>query len=284
MTKEDPGSKRCLTEVSVIVPRAGAERVLAELLARFPSGLQECPGPDPGTKSFVLHFSRAVDMPDIPGARIRYRTIPKLDWAAEVRKHVKPLEIGDLRVIAPWMDRKGEADLIIDPARAFGTGGHESTRIALRLLIDRLQALSPETVLDVGCGTGILALAALRLGVDRATVCDIDPRAVEAAAKNARANGLEQRMEFHAGDVTQLDLPNTPLVMANLNATIIRKIRETLACLVCSGGFLILSGIYREQVDDVRAALEDDFFEVNHHREGYWSGIAMQRKAASDGG
>ncbi len=267
-----------LTEVCLTVPEGKSDILLADLLTMFPRGLQERPGSLPGTVVYILHFSGKVCLPDLPGVEVTRRKIPKLNWAQEARKHFEPLEIGPLRIIAPWMDARDSEDVVIEPGMAFGTGGHESTRLALRCLLDVMAQSTPTSLLDVGCGTGILAISALRLGVSEGIACDIDQSAVEATLRNTEANDFLSRLRVERADIAEADFGSFPLVLANLNAPIITSRAKALADSTSAGGDLVLSGIYREQVERVVEALSDGFDEVTRIAEGYWFGLRLRRR------
>ncbi|MFP4200771.1 MAG: 50S ribosomal protein L11 methyltransferase [Clostridia bacterium] len=183
-----------LLEVTVSVSREKAEIALARLLRVCPGGVLERRGSE-GDVDYVLFFSSGAEVPPLPGMEVKSRLIPQVDWEEQARRHFHPVEVGPLRIIAPWMAKRDERDLVIEPGVAFGTGGHESTRLALELLVEALAEGPVDSLLDVGCGTGILALAALRLGVPRAWACDVDAAAVRAARRNSKANDLEAHLK-----------------------------------------------------------------------------------------
>ena len=274
----DESGRSSLNEVSLTVPAGEAESVLGELLVRFPGGLEERMGPEPGTVTYVLYSTEPIRVPDLPGVRVRRRRVPGVDWTEQARQHFHPLELGDLRIIAPWMDRRDSRDLVIEPGMAFGTGGHESTRLALGALVATVEEMHPDSLLDVGCGTAILSLAGLRLGVERARACDVDPAAVAAARNNAEANGLMDRLNVDVGDFMEAEYPTFPVVVANLNAPLITAGAEALNRFTATGGMLILSGIYREQMERIRDVFGDRWREIAHTSEGDWVCLRLRRE------
>jgi ribosomal protein L11 methyltransferase len=196
----------------------------------------------------------------------RFRSMHERNWAEAWKKHYRPIPVGQKLIIVPaWMDSPDETRLPIriDPGMAFGTGTHPTTRLCLELEEKVIAAWSGDAgmqVIDVGCGSGILSMAALKLGARRALGVDVDPEAIDAARKNARLNGVGERLELGAGSLAHIlagkfSIRRAPLVMANILApVIIRLLDEGLAGLLTPQGDLLLSGILEEQAGDVEAA------------------------------
>jgi ribosomal protein L11 methyltransferase len=193
-----------------------------------------------------------------PRVRLSVGRLADQDWGANWKRHFRPLELAPgLWVAPPWEAAPpgpGEV-VVIDPGQAFGTGHHASTALCLR----RLARLAREgrlagDVLDVGCGTGILSLAALRLGAAKARSIDTDPQALEAARANAELNGLSAWLEVSATPLAEV-AGSYPLVLANLTAETLRALAPELAARVAPGGELVASGILEDQVDEVRELL-----------------------------
>jgi ribosomal protein L11 methyltransferase len=195
------------------------------------------------------------------------------DWSQSWKRHFRPIKVGRrLLILPPWANVPvGErVQLIIDPGMAFGTGTHPTTRLCL----EALEHWTPAggTLIDVGCGSGVLALAALKLGAARAYGVDTDPDAIAAAEKNAEINGLSERMILGLGSVDtvrggNLPIRNAPLVVANILASVIvRLLDQGLVDLMDKGGVLILSGILDEQEAQVRLAIEAQKLRVIERR------------------
>jgi ribosomal protein L11 methyltransferase len=151
----------------------------------------------------------------------------------------------------------------IDPGMAFGTGTHPTTRLCLEFeekILGKRGITSGMQVIDVGCGSGILSVAALKLGASRALGVDVDPEAIESARKNAQINAISERLELGTGSLShilagQFSIQRATLVLANILApVIIRLLDEGLAGLLTPGGDLLLSGILEEQAAGVEAA------------------------------
>ncbi|MBA3688611.1 MAG: 50S ribosomal protein L11 methyltransferase [Chloroflexi bacterium] len=192
-----------------------------------------------------------------PVGELQVRSVDDADWTDAWKAGYVPQRIGRVVIVPSWLDEPvgpGEVSLRLDPGMAFGTGLHPTTRGCLTLL----QEISsmPSVVLDVGSGSGILALAALRIGAERAICYDTDPLAVEATLANAEANGLADRVTAHPGS-----LPRKPvvepyrLVLANLVAAVLIDLAEPLAAHTAPGGTLLASGIIEGRADEVLAAL-----------------------------
>lgn len=197
------------------------------------------------------------------GSAPGFRLMADEDWRDSYKAHFKPWTYGRLHWVPVW--ERGSYripfdDVVIwlDPGMAFGTGNHETTR----LCCERLVALAEETdlsggVLDAGCGSGILALSAARLGFDRVEGFDNDPEAVRISQENAVANELFDKVNFYVGDlVSGLAGRTAQIVLANIQADVLIRFAPNLVKAVNPKGALILSGILAAEIDLVRAAFE----------------------------
>jgi ribosomal protein L11 methyltransferase len=216
----------------VIVPRAGAEEARARMLALFPEGFEEA---DRGDE---LELSAYTDSVGEERAAIDFGTLRVTDvdpgWADRWREFHRPVRAGGLWVGPPWEQPPArEPSIVIDPGRAFGTGAHPTTRICLELL----SRLPRGSLLDVGCGSGVLSIAAARLGFAPVTAVDRDPNAVEAAERNALANGVQ--LEVRHADGRTEPLPPASVGVANISLELVNEIGPRLDCdvLVTSGYF-----------------------------------------------
>jgi len=219
-----------------------------------------------------------------PVGELSVRSVDEADWAEAWKAGYVPQRIGRVVVVPSWLTEPigpGEVELRLDPGMAFGTGLHPTTRGCLTLL----QQVSPmpAAVLDVGSGSGILALAALRLGAQQAVCWDTDPVAVESTLANAATNGLEGQVIAHLGT-----LPAEPgtavaheLVLANLVASVLIELAAPLAAHVTPGGTLLASGIIEGRAADVITALEGVGFHIEDRLdEGEWVSLRLRRQAA----
>lgn len=214
--------------------------------------------------------------------------VPQEDWSERWKRGLETLLVSPRLSVRPScveaQPGMGRVEVVIDPGQAFGTGGHASTRLALEW-IDACAAelVSSARVLDVGCGTGVLALAALRLGAGTAVGIDLDPLATQAARDNAVANGLAARAHFVLGPVAALGAAGFELVAANLLCSEMLPLLGEIARRVRAGGAVVLSGLLDPETARVVAACEGlglrgegrrDHVDANGDR---WVGLLMRR-------
>ncbi len=187
-------------------------------------------------------------------------TLEDKNWIRAWMDQFKPLKFGQHLWICPsWLsvDEKDSVVVMLDPGLAFGTGTHPTTSLCLSYL-DSLD-LKDQDILDYGCGSGILAIAALKLGAKSATGVDIDEQALIASKENAKRNGVEDKLQLVMGTDKKLDLPQFPITVANILAGPLAELEPIIASLTQSGGKLALSGILTEQADSVIEAYSKDF-------------------------
>ena len=231
------------------------------------------PGIDPaGVEAAIADATVALGHLQAFGLRpigeLRTRLVREADWAEAWKSHFPVLRIGRRMVIRPtWRrhrKRPGDVVLSLDPGMAFGTGLHPTTRLCLAAL----ETLADEgllargtarggaaRVIDVGCGSGILAIAAGKLGAGELLGVDTDPIAVEATAANARLNGQARRLRVRRGSVPSGEGP-FDIVLANLIASLLVTLAEPLRDELAPGGRILASGIFRDREGDVGAAFE----------------------------
>jgi ribosomal protein L11 methyltransferase len=209
---------------------------------------------------------------------LRVRQVDDADWTDAWKAGYVPQRIGRVVIVASWLDEPigpDEVALRLDPGMAFGTGLHPTTRGCLTLL----QEISPmpPVVLDVGSGSGILALAALGLGAERAVCYDTDPLAIEATLANAAANDLADRVTAHLGSLPPKPTGESyPLVLANLVAAVLIDLAGPLAAHTTPGGMLLASGIIDTRNDEVLDGLTAAGFVLdNHLDEGEWVSLRL---------
>ncbi len=178
------------------------------------------------------------------------------DWQNGWRKYYHPMEIGSRLAIVPsWQEYDTDrVKLILDPGLAFGTGGHETTSLCLEALDGRITG--GERVLDIGTGSGILAIAALKLGAAVAEGVDIDPVAVRTAGENAALNGVADRLTVLVGDLSDQASGQYDVVLANIVANAIISLSPAVPALMKPDGVFIASGIIDTRKDEVVAALQ----------------------------
>jgi ribosomal protein L11 methyltransferase len=190
------------------------------------------------------------------GADILVQSLPHQDWNQQWAESVKPLRVGRRFVIRPSWEpadlQPGDFEIILDPKQAFGTGHHATTRMLLEWLEDLVHG--GESVLDVGAGSGILAMAALRLGAASALGVECDPVAVDCARDYAAENGFETNLEFCCGTLEEVDRQGElrpDLVLANLDRRTLLLLCDELGRYVSHGARLLLSGILLEQEREI---------------------------------
>jgi ribosomal protein L11 methyltransferase len=241
-----------------------AERAAAEAFEAGATGVEE-------RSAGVLH----VYAPEAIAAALRAALTPfeaeglacaqpepvaEVDWSRAWRDGLEAVEISPRLLVRPPFvaacPRPGQAEVVIEPGQAFGTGGHASTRLALVLLaaLDA-HALAGTRILDVGTGTGVLSLAALRLGAHQAVSLDLDPLAARAARENAAANGLAACLKVVAGPLEALRASPFDGALANLLRSELLPILPDLARAVRPGGFVIASGLLASERAVVESAL-----------------------------
>ena len=196
------------------------------------------------------------------------------DWENNWRQYYEPIEVGEKLVVVPeWLEapEDGRVPLRLDPGLIFGTGSHATTKMCLAAL--ERYAAPGKTVLDLGCGSGILAIGALLLGCGRAAGCDIDPKAPEVAEANAALNGIgKDRFAVYAGDVLtdagmrKLLGEGYDIVTANIVADVIIPLSSIVRPFLKPDGVFLTSGVIEGRQDEVQAALEKNGFTVVNHR------------------
>ena len=207
-------------------------------------------------------------------------TIDDEDWAENWKKSYKPFRLGKHIVIRPgWEEYSPEPDdriITIDPGMAFGTGTHETTGMCVSLVEEIVKP--GMTVIDVGTGTGILAIAAAHMGAKRVLASDIDPMAVRVAKENVEINGFSNVITCKAGNLLEVVDEPADVVIANIIADVIIMIAADVRKVVKPGGTFICSGIAREREDDAIQALKAAGYpSLDIRHQGEWTAIACRR-------
>jgi len=214
-----------------------------------------------------------------------YHLIYDQDWMAAWKKQYRPIKVGKKLAILPaWAENAFPAriPIRINPGIAFGTGTHPTTKLCLEMIEKKVQP--GQNIFDIGCGSGILSAAAIKLGADRAYAVDISAAAIASSAENAELNQIREKIVLSQGSVSEIiggcfSILQTPLVIANiLSSVILRLFNDGLADLVEPRGFLILSGILTPQISEVSTKAETfglqlvEQFEIND-----WAALGLQK-------
>ncbi len=208
------------------------------------------------------------------------RELPEENWNLAWEQSIKPVEIGERLVIRPsWIEGEGTDDRIvirIDPKMSFGTGHHETTRLCLRLLERSMK--SGSRVLDVGTGTGILAIAAVKLGAQSAIGIDTDEWAIENALENVRSNDVEDLVSIIHAPIEEYHGDRSDALLANLTLNMIASSLSHLRDLLEDRGVLILSGFLESDLSVMRGSLEQSGFAVESAlAENGWMALSVRK-------
>jgi ribosomal protein L11 methyltransferase len=216
-----------------------------------------------------------------------YKEIADQNWMDAWKQHYKPILIGERLVIVPaWMSSPdpNRVAIKIDPGMAFGTGTHPTTQLCLGLMEKGFAAYQPSRIIDVGCGSGILSIAALKLGAESALGVDIDAGSILNARENANTNLIGDELFLSVGSVQEIlagkfSFRKAPLVVANILAPVIIRLFDAgLAELIEDQGAIILSGILQEQAQNVIEAAQAKGLRTNKQRQmGDWVALTMSR-------
>jgi ribosomal protein L11 methyltransferase len=270
--------------LAIRVRRADAELVLAELLELAPSGVEENEIATEVVEYVV--YGAPGELPDLPDVRaaagdalVHVSTTEVADdWAERWRAFHQPIAVaGRLYVRPPWEPAcDGLLDISVDPGQAFGTGAHHTTRLCLELLCD----LEPTgALMDLGCGSGVLAIAAAKLGWGPVAGIDHEEESVAATADNARINGVE--IAVRRGDLLRDGaIPTADTVVANLLRPLLLHVAQA-GWAGPAPTTLIASGLLAEEADEVASAFAaQEFAEADRRHAGEWAAVRLVRHAA----
>jgi ribosomal protein L11 methyltransferase len=263
-----------LIRLAVRCRRSDAELALADLLELAPGGVEEVMAPN-GREDLVEYaiYGAAGEVPDVGlleaavgGSLVEVRSerVPD-DWRERWKRFYHPLLIGGrVYVRPPWeraAERGGVVEVVIDPGQAFGTGTHPTTSMCLELLVHAVGRRSgfrrfrrSKSLCDLGCGSGVLAIAAAKLGFDPVVGLDVERSALAESDRNARRNYVE--IEFRRLDLRERKAPVADVVTANLTADLLGRVLELWSSGGARPGRLIASGMLEEEADRVAASLE----------------------------
>ncbi|MGH2877358.1 MAG: 50S ribosomal protein L11 methyltransferase [Solirubrobacteraceae bacterium] len=276
-----------MIRLAVRVHRRQAELVLAQLLELAPSGVEEV-DVNPEVVEYAV-YGAPGELPQVPalraaagGAYVDIRTEEIADdWSERWRSFHRPLQIGGRLTVRPPWEPPGETelDVVIDPGQAFGTGAHATTRLCLELMLDAADRRGDGggSLVDVGCGSGVLAIVAAKLGFAPVTALDLDRAAIAATSENAARNGVT--VETRLLDMRHEQVPGADLVVANVLAPPLiawAGAQRTLA------PALILSGLLAGEADRVAEAFgAHGMRELERRESGEWAALMLARASDS---
>ncbi|MDN4502921.1 50S ribosomal protein L11 methyltransferase [Alteromonadaceae bacterium BrNp21-10] len=199
------------------------------------------------------------------------------DWEREWMDNFHPMQFGERLWICPsWRDvpDPNAVNVMLDPGLAFGTGTHETTSLCLKWM--DAADLTDKVVIDFGCGSGILGIAALKLGAARVIGIDIDPQAILASQDNANRNDVGDKIELYLAE----DAPaiQGDIVMANILAATLKELKDIVAAQCKNGGYLVMSGILDNQADDIKQLYSDQFSMQDNAIQGEWARVSGQKR------
>ena len=201
--------------------------------------------------------------------------IDSADWENEWRKYYNPINLGKVVVVPAWQKAPDGAayPVYIEPGMAFGTGNHETTSMCIELMQDL--ELKDKTVLDMGCGSGILGIAAAVLGAGAVVLSDIDPQAAEASAYNAELNKVSDKCKIILGDLNT-DSCKADLVIANITADVLLRLRDQMNDLLKPDGAVIISGIINSRGGEIDGAYRGLFGIASKLWRGAWQALVLR--------
>jgi ribosomal protein L11 methyltransferase len=218
-----------------------------------------------------------ASLASLPGATAEPALVSNVDWVARFRENFRGFAAGPFWIAPAWEEAdRGARTIVVDPGRAFGTGTHESTRLCLDALATFAAERELGRTLDVGTGTGILAIAALKLGASLAVGVDVDPESMESARLHARLNRVGPILCLGNGALA-FRTGAFDTVLANLSAAVLRGRRGELGHVLAPGGALVLSGLLTEDVPPIRAEFEV-LGEVQVSALGDWAAVVVRRR------
>lgn len=278
--------------VHVDVPHADVDEISALFFELGAEGVEErdettlVKNKQSGKVTLVAAFANRHDAEAAiaeldPALAPRYEEVVGDAWRDAWKEHYKPYAIAEGLVVRPpweaYEAKAGEKVLELEPGRAFGTGLHETTRLVVQAIKKYAPEVTGKLVIDVGCGSGILALAALALGAERAIAIDNDPEAIDVTRENAARNGMTDRVQASTTDVAALE-EAAPLVLANIEAHVLIPMAPALVKRVAPGGLLFLSGVLVPQTASVEAAYAAQMDVLETPVLGEWTSIVLRKK------
>jgi len=210
------------------------------------------------------------------------REVKQENWENEWKKYFNVQKVSDSIIIKPsWEEytaKEGEKIIDIDPGMAFGTGTHETTRMCINAIEKYMN--KGDSLIDIGCGSGILSIAAAHLGAEKVIAVDLDKLAVKVSKENVDLNGFSNTIDVRYGDLTDVIDEKADVIVANIIADIIAKLSENIADFMKDGGYFISSGIINDKKDFVISKLKENNFDIiEENNDGEWNCIVSKVKS-----
>lgn len=243
--------------------------------------------PEIASEATARILAKLAERKELSGGEIPFGTLEGTkreiegdDWMDVWKKHFRPLHVGERIVVVPeWIayeKKEHEEVVLLDSNMAFGTGEHETTSMCLEFLQEYLRA--GDTCIDVGCGSGILGIAAAKLGARESYLTDLDPVAVESARHNAVKNGVAERVVVAHSNLLEGARITGEIVLANITAEVLVLLAPDIPKYLKENGTLVLSGIIRDRLDKVRAAYAAaGLQEIAARQKGEWYALAWRK-------
>ncbi len=225
----------------------------------------------------VIRQQLQLGLPATVAPSLRQDQLAQQDWKEVYQQHFQPIQCAaDFWIVPSWCEPPDPSATIVqlDPGMAFGTGGHATTALCLRWLANC--GLEGKTVIDYGCGSGILAIAADKLKATRIQAVDIDPQAVSACCENMKRNAITSD-HFEVGMVDEIELKPADLLIANILARPLMNLAPKFATLVSEGGQILLSGILDSQLEAIRLCYQDYFSLAPETSRAEWVCVSGRR-------
>ena len=228
-----------------------------------------------------LDYVKSLDL-DTGTLEIFKKEVKQENWENEWKKYFNVQKVSNSIVIKPsWEEytpKAGEKIIDIDPGMAFGTGTHETTRMCINAIEKYMK--KGDSLIDIGCGSGILSIAAAHLGAQKVVAVDLDRLAVKVSKENVELNGFSNTIDVRYGDLTDVIDEKADVIVANIIADIIAKLSENIADFMKDGGYFISSGIINDKKDFVVSKLKENNFEiVEEKNDGEWNCIVCRVKS-----
>lgn len=274
------------TELSIFIPDADDEKRDVAIALLADAGFESFSNTETGVLAYIrneaftsetVNESGLLDLPMFKGCNISHRIIEKTDWNVEWEKSFSPVIIAKRCSVRPPLHQKPEGtdyDIVISPHMSFGTGHHQTTALMTELLLDvNVKGLR---VLDMGCGTGILAILSFLKGASEVIAVDIDEWACDNTRENALLN--KSNIVVRKGDIASVAGEKYDIILANITRNILLENMETLCSCLAPGGYLMLSGFYRQDLHLISTATESSGLALSKEiSKDEWSAVAFSK-------